>query len=158
MRSPWWMEGVSFRCQPNCGRCCDEPGGLVYLSPDDAVRLAQHANLSVEDWLKRDTRTTADGRYILRSREEDGVCIHLNERMQCSVYDVRPQQCRAFPWWGENLATPEAWEATKASCPGIEAEEAILVDGHTIRLNVFADRNATKGFRAWPVVKRRWKR
>jgi Fe-S-cluster containining protein len=152
------MEGVAFRCQPNCGRCCDQPGGIVYLSPDDAERLAEHAGLDVEAWLERDTRKTFDGRYVLKSREEDGVCIHLNEQKQCSIYEVRPQQCKAFPWWGENLATPAAWGTTKTACPGIDAEDAIVVDGQTIRLHVFADRTSTKGFRTWPVEKRRLNR
>jgi Fe-S-cluster containining protein len=152
------MEGVAFRCQPNCGRCCDQPGGIVYLSPDDAERLAEHAGLDVDAWLERDTRKTFDGRYVLKSREEDGVCIHLNEQKQCSIYEVRPQQCKAFPWWGENLATPAAWGTTKTACPGIDAEDAIVVDGQTIRLHVFADRTSTKGFRTWPVEKRRLNR
>ena len=152
------MSGVRFACQASCGRCCDEPGGIVYLSPDDASRLAEHAGLSVEAWLERDTRQTFDGRYVLKSRESDGVCIHLNEQKQCDIYEVRPQQCKAFPWWGENLATPSAWEKTKASCPGIDAEDAILVDGQTIRLNVFSDRTSTKGFREWPVAKHRRRR
>jgi len=152
------MEGVAFRCQPNCGRCCDQPGGIVYLSPDDAERLAEHAGLDVEAWLERDTRKTFDGRYVLKSREDDGVCIHLNEQKQCSIYEVRPQQCKAFPWWGENLATPAAWGTTKTACPGIDAEDAIVVDGQTIRLHVFADRTSTKGFRTWPVEKRRLNR
>ena len=152
------MEGVAFRCQPNCGRCCDQPGGIVYLSPDDAERLAEHAGLDVDAWLERDTRKTFDGRYVLKSREEDGVCIHLNEQKQCSIYEVRPQQCKAFPWWGENLATSAAWGTTKTACPGIDAEDAIVVDGQTIRLHMFADRTSTKGFRTWPVEKRRLNR
>ena len=152
------MEGVAFRCQPNCGRCCDQPGGIVYLSPDDAERLAEHAGLDVDAWLERDTRKTFDGRYVLKSREDDGVCIHLNEQKQCSIYEVRPQQCKAFPWWGENLATPAAWGTTKTACPGIDAEDAIVVDGQTIRLHMFADRTSTKGFRTWPVEKRRLNR
>ena len=82
------MDGVRFSCQSNCGKCCDEPGGIVYLSPDDARRLADHAGLSVAAWLERDTRQTYDGRFILKSREEDGVCIHLNEHQQCDVYDL----------------------------------------------------------------------
>jgi Fe-S-cluster containining protein len=157
MRRPWWSEGARFQCQPDCGRCCDQPGGLVYLSPDDAQRLADHAGLSVEAWLIRDARTTLDGRYILKSSEEN-VCIHYNEAKQCDVYEVRPQQCRAFPWWSENLATTTAWEETKAMCPGIDAQDAILIDSDTIRLNILADRTSTKGFRAWPVSKPRWKR
>ena len=155
MRGPWWKNGVHFSCQPNCGKCCDEPGGIVYLSPDDATRLAAHAELDVEAWLERGTRQTYDGRYVLKSREEDGICIHLNAQQQCNIYEVRPQQCRAFPWWGENMATPSSWASVKRNCPGIDAEDAILVDGQTIRLNIFADRTSTKGFRTWPPTKRR---
>jgi Fe-S-cluster containining protein len=152
MSQPWWSGGVRFQCQPQCGRCCDQPGGLVYLSTDDAQRLALHAGLSVEAWLKRDARTTMDGRYILRSNDED-LCIHFNEARQCEVYEVRPQQCRAFPWWGENLATLVAWEETKMMCPGIDAEDALLIESETIRLHVLADRTSTKGFRVWPSPK-----
>ena len=155
MRGPWWKNGVHFSCQPNCGKCCDEPGGIVYLSPDDATRLAAHAELDVEAWLERDTRQTYDCRYVLKSREEDGIFIHLNAQQQCNIYEVRPQQCRAFPWWGENMATPSSWASVKRNCPGIDAEDAILVDGQTIRLNIFADRTSTKGFRTWPPTKRR---
>lgn len=157
MRAPWWMKGVHFSCQSGCGRCCDQPGGIVYLSSDDAKRLAEHAQLSVIDWLERDARQTHDGRYVLKSREEDGICIHLNELKQCGVYQVRPQQCRAFPWWGENLASDRAWKKVKENCPGIDAEDAIIVDGHTIRLHVFADRESSKGFRTWPPEPRRRK-
>ena len=158
MRAPWWMKGVNFSCQPACGRCCNQPGGIVYLSPDDAQRLAGHASLEVEDWLERDARQTYDGRFVLKSREEDGVCIHLNEQQQCNVYEVRPQQCKAFPWWGENLATQTAWDKVKQSCPGIDAEDALLIDGHTIRLHIFSDRTSTKGFRTWPPEPRKRKR
>ena len=153
MRGPWWKNGVHFSSQPNCGKCCDQPGGIVYVSADDATRLAAHADLDVHAWLERDTRQTYDGRYVLKSREEDGICIHLNAQQQCNVYDVRPQQCRAFPWWGENMVSASSWASVKRSCPGIDAEDAILVDGQTIRLNIFADRTSTKGFRTWPPTK-----
>ncbi|MBT3452701.1 MAG: hypothetical protein HN444_05025, partial [Euryarchaeota archaeon] len=62
------MAGVPFSCQPDCGRCCDEPGGIVYLSTRDAERIAAHHELPVEEWLERDCRQTLDGRYVLKSR------------------------------------------------------------------------------------------
>ena len=79
MRGAWWAEGVQFTCQPDCGRCCDEPGGIVYLSRNDVERLAQHANLTVPEYLKKDCTTTLDGRYVLRSNQSDGICIYLDE-------------------------------------------------------------------------------
>ena len=30
-RTPWWNGGVNFACQPDCGACCDQPGGVVFL-------------------------------------------------------------------------------------------------------------------------------
>ena len=149
------MEGVAFSCQDNCGRCCDEPGGIVYLSITDAERIAQAHDMDVESWLERDCRQTLDGRYILKSRPVDDVCIYLDEKKQCSIYSVRPQQCAAFPWWSENLATDRAWKETKESCPGLTAEDAIVIDGQNIRIHMFADRESTKGFRSWPPRNRR---
>jgi Fe-S-cluster containining protein len=158
MKPPWWMSGVKFSCQSGCGKCCDQPGGIVYLSTKDAERISNHSGLSVDDWLERDARKTYDGRFILKSREDDGICIHLNENQQCSIYEVRPQQCKAFPWWGENLASDRSWSQVKELCPGIDAEDALVVEGNIIRLHVFSDRESTKGFREWPPQARERKR
>ena len=37
----------------------------------------------------------------------------------CTVDEVRPTQCRTFPFWPENLETPGAWEAVIHQCPGV---------------------------------------
>ncbi len=149
MTDAWWADGVSFQCQPDCGRCCDQPGGIVYLAPTDAEKLAEHAGMDVEAWLRRDCTKTLDGRYILRSRQGDGICIYLNEKKQCNVYQVRPQQCKAFPWWSENLRSKRSWNKVKESCPGLTADDAIIISGEEIRLHVQADRQSTRGFRIW---------
>ena len=149
MKSPWWMKGVPFSCQPECGKCCDEPGGIVFLSTNDAQRIAKHFDMEVSDWLERDCRKTLDGRYILNSRKSDDVCIYLDDSKQCDIYQVRPQQCAAFPWWSENLRTERAWLETKAHCPGIEAEDAFLVEANEIQFHVNKDMISSKGFRVW---------
>ena len=154
MKSPWWMKGVPFSCQPECGKCCDEPGGIVFLSINDAQRIANHFDMEVSDWLERDCTQTLDGRYILNSRETDGICIYLDGLKQCEIYQVRPQQCAAFPWWSENLSSQRAWNEVKKSCPGLTSDDAIVIDGNTIRIQIFSDRQSTKGFRIWPGNKR----
>jgi len=153
MKSPWWMEGVPFSCQSECGKCCDEPGGIVFLSTNDAQRIAGHFEMEVLDWLERDCRKTLDGRYILNSRNSDDVCIYLDESKQCQIYQVRPQQCAAFPWWSENLSSQRAWNEVKKTCPGLTADDAIVIDGNAIRIQIFSDRQATKGFYKWPTSK-----
>ena len=149
MKPPWWMEGVVFQCQPNCGRCCDEPGGIVYLTKDDAKRLAEHHAIEVKEWLERDCQTTLDGRFILDSDAETDICIYLDSDKKCTVYEARPDQCRAYPWWIENLASKRTWNRTMDECPGIGAEDAFVIEGEVIRMHVMADRNASRGFRRW---------
>ena len=148
-RSDWWESGIEFTCLPDCGKCCDEPGGIVYLSSKDAQNLADFHGLAVEEWLVRDCRKTIDGRYILKSSEEDEICIYLAEDKSCNVYSAKPTQCSAFPWWAENLRSERAWKKTEKLCPGLKHEDAILIDGKTIRLWVEADLEATIGFRRW---------
>ena len=46
-------------------------------------------------------------------------CPFLTQEGTCGVYLARPMQCRTWPFWAENLESPEAWAATAAICPGI---------------------------------------
>ncbi len=146
-RTPWWSSGVRFSCQPDCGACCDQPGGVVFLSRHDIHRLAKRHGLSDEAFVARDCTTSQNGRLVLNSREEDGICIYLDGTKRCGVYADRPQQCAAFPWWSENLVNRRTWSKVKATCPGIDASEAFLIDGSTILRHVNADLEAGQGVR-----------
>ena len=151
MNGTWWSNGIPFSCQSDCGKCCDEPGGIVYLHPNDAIALSTHLNLSVEEWLDQDCRKTIDGRYILNSNPDTDVCIYLDENKKCVNYQVRPMQCRSYPFWGENVRSIRSWTKTVEECPGLSAEDAIIIDGDSIRMKIINDRNSTRGFRHWPV-------
>lgn len=37
----------------------------------------------------------------------------------CTIYDVRPMQCRNWPFWPNNLNNPDDWNAAAMKCPGI---------------------------------------
>ena len=64
------------------------------------------------------------GRRFLR-RVGDGLSLIDNDRQECifwekgcTIYPVRPTQCRTFPFWRENLESPAAWDAVESVCPG----------------------------------------
>ena len=38
---------------------------------------------------------------------------------QCAIYSVRPCQCRSWPFWPGNLASPGDWNKAAQKCPGI---------------------------------------
>ena len=148
----WWESGIKFTCLPNCGKCCNEPNGIVYLSLKDMTRLAAFQNLSLHEWIKRDCRKTIDGRYVLKSKPENLICIYLDDDLNCNVYDSKPDQCSAFPWWNENLKNEKTWNKTKNICPGIEHPEALIIDKNTIKFWVEADEIAEKGVRDFDLV------
>jgi len=69
------------------------------------------------------------GRERLSLREKSNFdCIFWKDG--CTVYQVRPLQCRAFPFWDSVLCSPQAWEAAGIGCPGINSGE--LHDGQEI--------------------------
>ena len=39
----------------------------------------------------------------------------------CSVYESRPLQCRAFPFWSSVLNSRMNWQNTARECPGMDS-------------------------------------
>mgnify|MGYP002015517568 FL=1 len=145
-KNNWWDSGINFSCQPNCGKCCDEPDGIVYLSMSDIKRLAEFHKMNLQEWVNRDCKKSNDGRYILKSNE-DLKCIYFNSELGCDVYESKPNQCNAFPWWNENLVNKKSWDKTKKICPGIDHPDAILIDKNTIKFWVKLDTISEQGVR-----------
>jgi len=56
-----------------------------------------------------------EGNLILRFRK--GSCPFLDNGT-CSIYKVRPVQCRSWPFWEENLDEWTWHEEVAAICPG----------------------------------------
>lgn len=117
----WYdRSGLRFECLPDCGACCTNHGDYahVYLDGDDVERLAAHLGVSVAGfrarWVARDEE---DGRE--RLRDESADCTFL-DGTRCSVYPARPVQCRTFPFWAGNLASPRTWVKLCEFCPGID--------------------------------------
>jgi len=52
-----------------------------------------------------------------------GDCVFLKReagKATCSIYPVRPLQCRTWPFWTENLRSESAWESRhERVCPGM---------------------------------------
>lgn len=116
-RSPRWFEtGLRFGCTA-CGRCCTNHGDYsrVYLREPEAAAIAHHLGLAPEAFLRSHCRRE-DGWLLLRS--DGAACRFLDAAGRCSVYPVRPVQCRTWPFWQEAL-DPRVWdEEVRAICPG----------------------------------------
>ena len=91
----WIKKGLRFECQPDCGHCCSQSmfgkGDVegVFLSKRDVGRL-QTAGVAWAIEERGDHRVLS---------EASGTCVFLDPRTKgCGIYDVRPTQCRNFPF------------------------------------------------------------
>lgn len=126
-KRPWYKEGLRFGCT-ECGGCCSGSSGYVWLLPEEIEAIAAALHLPIQEFTERYLHNV-DGSWSLREvqkSEEDYDCIFL-EGKRCSIYGVRPLQCRTFPWWPQPLADCHSWERAGQSCEGINAPEGRLV-------------------------------
>lgn len=129
MSKKWYKSGLRFHCT-ECGQCCTGEPGVVWISDEEIEAIALHLELSAAEFIAKYLRRV-EGRWALKERpERDWDCIFLKGK-RCSIYPVRPKQCKTFPWWPQNLATPEAWEETKKQCEGI-CDDAPLIPAEEI--------------------------
>jgi Fe-S-cluster containining protein len=114
-KSPWYRDGLAFACT-RCGACCTGAPGYVWVTAAEIARLAEFRGETVEQFSARFVRLVGE-RYSLIEKP-GGDCIFWDKEQGCTVYPARPDQCRAWPFWPENLARRRDWERVRAVCPG----------------------------------------
>jgi len=136
---PWYADGLNFTCTC-CGNCCTGGPGYVWITLEEIGRLAEHLGLSVRDAIRRHcrklgVRCSVKGRQNPVTRSLDRIFLKeiappLNngrevEKIEqpkrvCGIYEVRPLQCRTWPFWDGNLASRAQWDKTSSTvCPGM---------------------------------------
>jgi Fe-S-cluster containining protein len=156
---PWYADGLKFTCT-QCGNCCGGAPGFVWVNRDDVVRIADFLQITPEEMVERYCRKI-NGRWSLNEGPGPGSeydCTFLREekvsrrspdgggtiklaRRYCSVYAVRPLQCRTWPFWRENLTSRRMWDHSAERCHGMNHGKR-----HFTREQVDAIRDA----RSWP--------
>jgi Fe-S-cluster containining protein len=85
------------------------------MTTPEVEAIAGFLGLAVDDFGRRYLRRVGGSLSLTEKPNHD--CIFWDDG--CTVYTVRPTQCRTFPFWPENLDTPGAWEAVAHQCPGV---------------------------------------
>ncbi len=133
MSEPWYKDGLRFTCT-RCGNCCTGEPGFVWVDEKDVRALADFLGESPEEVEKLYTKET--GRGLSLREKLNGDCIFWDRNRGCTVYAARPPQCRTWPFWESNVATPEDWQQTRDVCPGSGKGALISVEEITSRLKV----------------------
>uniref|UniRef100_UPI004048C3C8 YkgJ family cysteine cluster protein n=1 Tax=Aliarcobacter sp. TaxID=2321116 RepID=UPI004048C3C8 len=119
-------EGFNFGFDPkgcdSCsGNCCIGESGYIWINAQEIQSLALHLKLSVDD-LKFRYLNKIGYKYSIKeiqlSSSNFACCFFNTEKRQCTVYDVRPNQCRTFPFWDY---FKENEEEVYKECPAIKS-------------------------------------
>ena len=129
---PWFRAGLRFRCT-QCGDCCTGAPGYVWLSDDELHAIAQYLGEPLDEVRARHTYVAHKGRTL--REKADGDCVFFDSAVGCTIYPVRPTQCRTWPFWESNLVSPKHWNKTREICPGAGEGELISVEEITSRMN-----------------------
>jgi Fe-S-cluster containining protein len=131
--SPWYEDGLRFRCT-RCGNCCTGPPGFVWVTDEEVDAIADFLCEDAEQFVPIYTRRLPRG---LSLREKaNGDCVFYEAGKGCRIYPVRPRQCRTWPFWESNVGSPEAWEQTRRACPGAGIGELVPAEEITRRMKV----------------------
>jgi len=113
---PYFFEGgLKFECT-GCGKCCTGDSGTIFINDGEAEAIAAKLDMKTKVFL-RDFAYPMKGGHSIKEKR-NGDCVFLNGKL-CGIYEVRPTQCRTFPFWPETLRSEASWNETAKSCEGI---------------------------------------
>ncbi|MBN1435851.1 MAG: YkgJ family cysteine cluster protein [Sedimentisphaerales bacterium] len=121
MKDKWYQAGLSFECT-GCGNCCAGPEeGYVWVTNKDMQNMAEAMNLSLAQFKSKYARRVGIRHSLIEHHiNHDCILLQSNDKGKgCQLYQQRPLQCRTWPFWPENLSSPEAWQHAAQKCPGI---------------------------------------
>lgn len=130
---PWYQKGLPFSCT-ECGKCCTGAPGYVWLNAKEMETIANFLKISIQEFTDQYLRKIGN-RFSLREDPYSFDCVFLKGK-GCTIYPVRPTQCRTFPWWPENLESEEDWQEASSYCEGI-SDDAPLVSCTEIEKHLF---------------------
>jgi len=107
---------IRFECPAGCSSCCQTADSFVFLTESEADAIGIFLDLEPQQFREWFTQKIDD--QLILTDGEQGHCVFL-ENGRCLIYDVRPAQCRSYPFWPENLQSKARWRQTKDVCPGI---------------------------------------
>ncbi len=119
------QEGFDFGFDPrgcdSCeGNCCIGESGNIWINNNEIEKLAKYLNVSIEEVKLKYIEKRAYKYSIkeIQLAKDNYACVFFDlEKKGCSIYEVRPIQCRTFPFWDyfkKNI------NEVKQECPAIK--------------------------------------
>lgn len=120
------MSELSFSCKM-CGHCCYGEGGIV-VGTKDLPRLLEHFQMDKELFFTTYTKKFDNKPCLIVN--EDKYCYFFEANKGCTIHEVRPNVCRAWPYFRGNLIDEISLEMAKMDCAGIRSDIAHAIFAH----------------------------
>ena len=101
-----------------CGYCCQGEGGII-VSPTDLERLKKRLNLPEEEIILHYLQKV-QGKLVIKT-DSEGKCIFFRYGEGCLIHEIKPDICKAWPFFRGNLEDRMSWNMAKEMCPGINS-------------------------------------
>ncbi|WP_104697512.1 MULTISPECIES: YkgJ family cysteine cluster protein [unclassified Helicobacter] len=98
--------GFNFSFEPNAceacgGKCCTGESGYIFCSISEMEQISAFLNLSFDEFTQKYVKRVGYKFSLIEKPYFDGyACVFFDEKTKrCKIYEVRPKQCRTFPFW-----------------------------------------------------------
>jgi len=116
-KKKWYAKGLQFECS-GCGDCCTGSPGYVWVKEEEIAAIAAHLDSDIDTFEEHYVRKIGARKSLKELPQLNYDCVFLDEKRRCTVYEVRPEQCRTWPFWDSNLKTEKDWAYACQVCPG----------------------------------------
>ena len=88
-------------CEACGGHCCSGQSGYIYVDEVEIKKLVDFLGVDIQYFYKKYLIKNGYKFSLIEIQKEDHFnCVFFNEETKkCQVYDVRPNQCKTFPFW-----------------------------------------------------------
>ncbi len=103
------QEGFDFlfdcdKCVECGGKCCYGESGYIFATIAEIKAVSDFLDIPFEDfcliYVKRVGMRFSFIEKLCIEKEKGVSCVFFDEKNnQCSIYPVRPKQCKTFPFW-----------------------------------------------------------
>lgn len=150
-------ENFSFKCQ-DCGDCCRHEPGFVLILDKEIRRISKFLKIPSTQFLQDycypfgQIEISIDGKIdktkfkqIYSLKEKDNFdCIFWEKKNEknscgCNIYNVRPLQCRSYPFWLSSFNDKESFNQNIKRCRGFMTDGGQIFNKKTIYKKVYRD-------------------
>lgn len=121
----FYSDGLKFKCQ-QCSYCCRHEPGYIFFTHDELEKMSDYLSITKSNFIRKYTKIVDLGitsRYTIVEKPNND-CIFW-EKSGCVIYEVRPFQCKSYPFWSSIVEEEKFWQEESKTCPGMNKGEVV---------------------------------